>query len=152
MSEVKNEGLEVLRARIVELEQNLAYFPSTVRSLAETVTEREAEIKNNDLAFTKEQLRMKQEHEIMEHKHKLELGRLKRDALILEESNRKEAERLDHEKATRDRESLHEREQWERRSASRKDVSEILKWIPSMVASVAAVAVLVIKTSSTAKG
>ncbi len=33
-----------LRARIAELEQDLAYFPSTVRSLAETVTEREAEI------------------------------------------------------------------------------------------------------------
>ena len=31
-------------ARIAELEQDLAYFPSTVRSLAETVTEREAEI------------------------------------------------------------------------------------------------------------
>ena len=33
-----------LRARIAELEQELAYFPSTVISLAETVTEREAEI------------------------------------------------------------------------------------------------------------
>ena len=33
-----------LRARIAELEQDLAYFPSTVISLAETVTEREAEI------------------------------------------------------------------------------------------------------------
>lgn len=38
------ENCEVFRARIVELEQDLAYFPSTVRLLAETVTEREAEI------------------------------------------------------------------------------------------------------------
>lgn len=38
------ENCEVFRARIAELEQDLAYFPSTVRSLAETVTEREAEI------------------------------------------------------------------------------------------------------------
>ena len=38
------ENCELFRARIAELEQDLAYFPSTVRSLAETVTEREAEI------------------------------------------------------------------------------------------------------------
>lgn len=46
-----------LRARIAELEQDLAYFPSTVRSLAETVTEREAEINQlrAELAATKAQ-------------------------------------------------------------------------------------------------
>ena len=38
------ENCELFRARIAELEQDLAYFPSTVRLLAETVTEREAEI------------------------------------------------------------------------------------------------------------
>lgn len=38
------ENCDLFRARIAELEQDLAYFPSTVRLLAETVTEREAEI------------------------------------------------------------------------------------------------------------
>ena len=53
------EWPEKMAARVAKLEQDLAYFPSTVRSLAETVTEREIEINQlrAELAATKDQMR-----------------------------------------------------------------------------------------------
>lgn len=114
--------------------------PDEAASLGDTVKQRDQEI--NDLKHRQKILEQEHAQELATEKYKLEERKreLEREHMEREENFRQ----LEHERQLR---SIRDKEYFESRSAIRKDSSELVKFMPTILTAVIGLATLLVKTS-----
>lgn len=110
--------------------------------------EAELEHKQRLMEMDKDMAMLKQEKAELEMEHVRLTFKLKEDNLLLEKALKEADAEHAREKLEREREMSRLKEHYERRSAARKDWSEFVKWLPTIVAAVAIVYVNYAKTTA----